>query len=126
MPSSKEPSVRIVLEPSLYEGASYWCDDNISGHVLLATEGVFYTRSVTVVLEAIQTVQVTAKNSSSGSADQGDAYVHIYPLSRIINFVFYVIRGELSDYRNSKSRKDDKFNIPGFFFLLGIAFSDLL
>ena len=61
---AKDCTARLVLEPSQYEGHLYWCDDNISGHLQLTVDSLFFTRSITISLEAHQTVQVKTKTES--------------------------------------------------------------
>jgi len=78
MPSyAKDTTVRLSLDPSQYEGPLYWCDDNISGFVLLTIDSLFYTRSITVSLEAHQTVQVRAKNADGQNHDSSELYVSL-------------------------------------------------
>lgn len=85
MPSyAKDATARLFLEPSQYEGPLYWCDDNISGYLALTTDSVFYTRSITVSLEALQLVQVKSKQSQSSSSDSCDVYV----LARYLSLFF--------------------------------------
>lgn len=79
MPSyAKDATARLFLEPSQYEGPLYWCDDNISGYLALTTDSVFYTRSITVSLQALQLVQVKNKQGTTSSPDSSDVYVLAY------------------------------------------------
>ena len=80
MPSyAKDTTVRLLLDPSQYEGPLYWCDDNISGYILLTIDSIFYTRSITVSLEAHQTVLVRGKKADGQNHESHESYV-LFPL----------------------------------------------
>lgn len=76
-PTTPEAIARIFLEPSLFEGGLYWCDDNISGHLQLTIDTVFYTRSICVILEAVQSISVSKdkSKSQSSSSEGSEPYV---------------------------------------------------